>query len=270
MADRDARSFAPERQARILRALDGDGSVVSAQLAAQLGVSIDTVRRDLAELEVAGALRRVHGGAVRPPPTRARGASPTASSRTRPRRGSSPGLAVGLVGAGQVVALGGGTTTLLLARALPRDLEATVVTASPDVALALRDHPGIDVDLLGGRLHRVSQTVTGADTVEQVRALRLDLCVMSTCGLDPEAGVTMREREEALVVRAMLERSARAVVLASADKLGAAGAYVVAQAGDVDALVTDAPRRRLGAYEDLGIVLVTPDGPSLHAVAAGA
>src|SRR5215207_4079540 len=66
MADRDARSFALERQAAILRVLDDAGRVISAQVAERLGVSIDTVRRDLAELEVAGALRRVHGGAVPP------------------------------------------------------------------------------------------------------------------------------------------------------------------------------------------------------------
>src|SRR5919202_1255107 len=132
-----------------------------------------------------------------------------------------------------------GASTLLLAQALAPDLRATVVTASPDVALALREHAGIDVDLLGGRVDRVSQTVVGADTVAQVRALRPDACLVGACSVDPVAGVTLREREEADVVRALLERSARRILLASADKLGTASPYVVAPMDGIDVLVTD-------------------------------
>lgn len=269
MPDRDARHFAADRQAAILDVLDGEGRVVSAELAARLGVSIDTVRRDLDELEGAGALRRVHGGAVRPSP----GARRFADRQVHDDDAKAviAGLAVALVRRGEVVALGGGTTTLALARALPLDLEATVVTSSPAVALALSDHPRVDVDLLGGRLDRVSQTVAGAETIEQLQALRPDACVISTCGVDPGAGVTLREREEALVVRAMLERSGRAIVLASAAKLASAAPYVVAPAARVDVLVTDAPRTELGAYEALGISLLTPEAPAAQRpVALGA
>ena len=139
------------------------------------------------------------------------------------------------------MAFAGGTDVLRSRGACRADLEATVVTSSPDVALALRDHPGVEVDLLGGRLHRVSQTVTGPDTVAQLQALRPDACVVSGCGVDPDVGVTFRERDEAQVVRAMIERSARAIVLASAEKLGAVCPYVVAPATRIDVLVTDAP-----------------------------
>jgi DeoR/GlpR family transcriptional regulator of sugar metabolism len=269
MTDRDARSFAPERHEAILRLLEEDGRVVSAQVAARLGVSIDTLRRDLAELEGDGMLRRVHGGAVRP----AGGLPPLPRSfadraeQPLESRGVVADLAVPLVGAGEVVAVGGGTTTLHLARRLPRDLEATVVTTSPDVALALRDHHGIAVDVLGGRLDRVSQTLTGPDTIEQLRRLRPDAAFIGACAVDANAGVTLREREEALVVRAMVERAARVVVLASTDKLGTSGAYVVAAPTDVDVLVTDAPRDTLAPYADLGVALVTPDGHGGRAAA---
>jgi DeoR/GlpR family transcriptional regulator of sugar metabolism len=130
------------------------------------------------------------------------------------------------------------------------------------VALALREHPTVEVDLLGGRLHRPSQTVTGADTVAQLQALRPDACVLSACGLDPDAGVTFRERDEALVVRTMIERSARAIALASADKLGSVSPYVAAPAARLDTLVTDAPPAAVRAYERLGVAVVTPDAPA--------
>lgn len=259
------RAFPPARQAEILAALDAAGRVVSADVATRLGVSIDTVRRDLAELEALGALRRVRGGAVRPARAPRRLADRLALEE--PSTATVAGLAAGQVPRGGVVAFAGGTTVLLVAQRLPRDLEATVVTSSPDVALALRDHPTVDVDLLGGHLHRMSQTVTGAETVAQLQALRPDACVVSACGVDPGVGVTFRERDEALVVRTMIERSARAIVLASADKLGSVSPYVVAPAAGVDVLVTDAPRAAVAAYERLGIAVVTPEAPAVSAAA---
>jgi DeoR/GlpR family transcriptional regulator of sugar metabolism len=266
VSDGTARFFPPDRHAEILAALDASGRVVSADVAARLGVSIDTVRRDLAELEALGALRRVHGGAVRPAPGPRRFADRLA--REEASTAIVAELAAGLVPRDGVVVIAGGTTTLLLAQRLPRDVEATVVTSSPDVALALRDHPAVAVDLLGGHLHRMSQTVTGGDTIAQLQALCPDACVVSACGVDPDAGVTFRERDEALVVRAMIERSARAIVLASADKLGSVTPYVVAPAARVDVLVTDAPRAAVAAYERLGVTAVTPEAPAAVPAAA--
>lgn len=252
-------SFAPTRHDAIRRALATDGCVVSAELAQRLGVSMDTMRRDLAELEAAGHLQRVHGGAVPPAPGPRRFSDRLAANGA----GADPrdviaALAAPLVRPGSVAAIGGGTSALALARALPDDLEATVVTTSPDVALALRDHPGVTVDLLGGRLDRASSTVVGPETVAQVRALRPDVALVGACSADPAVGVTLREREEAHVVRAVLERSARRVLLASADKLGTAAPYVVADVADLDVLVTDAPRTALDPYTALGLEVVTP------------
>ena len=90
-----------------------------------------------------------------------------------------------------------------------------------------------------------------------MRRLRPDVCVMSPCGLDVSEGLTLREHEEAQVVTAMIERSRRAIVLASAAKLGAAGPYVVAPAARVSVLVTDAPEERLAPFRELGLEVVT-------------
>src|SRR3954469_16721227 len=167
-----------ERREVILRRLQTDGKVRAARLSEELGVSLDTIRRDLAELAAAGALRRVHGGALPPAPSRRAPPEPApAGARRRVHGGAlppaSPGpssfkerlpddvaskgaiaaAAVGLVRPGEVVALSGGTTILELARRLPDDFEATVVATSPDIAVALADHPRLTVDVVGGRLH---------------------------------------------------------------------------------------------------------------------
>src|SRR3954447_24453915 len=137
-----------ERREVILRRLQTDGKVRAARLSEELGVSLDTVRRDLAELAAAGALRRVHGGALPP------GSPGPSSFKERlpddtEAKGAIAAAAVRLVRPGDVMALTGGTTILEFARRLPDDLEATVVATSPDIAVALADHPRLTVDLIG-------------------------------------------------------------------------------------------------------------------------
>lgn len=246
--------LAPARHEAILGTLAHHGTVATAEVAERLGVSVDTVRRDLLELESSGRLRRVHGGAVRPAPGPRHFAERT--GRDAGGKAVVAALAAGLIPRGAVVAIGGGTTTLALARSLAPDLAATFVTASPDVALALRGLPEVDVVMLGGTLDRTSQTLVGPDTVAQVQTLRPDLCVVGACSIHPELGLTMREREEAQVMRALVERSRRVVALATAEKLGTAAPYVVSER--VDTLVSDAPAAALAGFARAGVELVRP------------
>lgn len=243
--------FAEERQAAIISRLEREGRVVSAVLAQELDVSIDSIRRDLQELEAAGALQRVHGGAVRP-----LAGSPRFVDRLEeqePGRETVARRAAALIADDQLVTIGGGTTAVALAGALRIDLRATILTSSLDVALALRRHEHVTVELLGGRVDRASQTITGAGAVEQLRTVRPDLCVVSPCWLELEQGVTLRDRGEADVMRAMIDRARRVMVIATAGKLGATGPYVVAETKRLDVLVTDAPADE---YAALGIEVV--------------
>jgi DeoR/GlpR family transcriptional regulator of sugar metabolism len=246
--------LAPSRHDAILGALADRGTVMTAELADRLGVSVDTVRRDLFELETAGQLRRVHGGAVRPAPGKRRFVD-------RAHEDTGGKAVVGALGAravqsGQVVAIGGGTTALELAHWFAPELNATVVTTSPDVAIALRDLPDVDVIVLGGRLDRTSQTVVGAETVAQIQTLRPDVLLVGACSIHPEFGLTMREREEAQVMRALAERSGKVVVLATAEKLGTAAPHVVSER--IDTIVSDASAAALAPYEQAGIEVVRP------------
>jgi DeoR/GlpR family transcriptional regulator of sugar metabolism len=232
------RALAPERREHLVRLLADEGRVVASEAAARLGVSLDTVRRDLDELAAAGALRRVHGGALPPSPSARRFVD--RRDRDVASKAAIADAARGLVGDDQVIVMGGGTSVLELARRLPESLHATVVTSAPDVAVALLDHAGLDVVVLGGPVHPETRTVVGAEAVDAVRAIRADLCLLGACSLHPDAGLTVLHREEAIVERAMLERAARVGVLAAAGKLGSAGPYVVGPIDAVHVLVTDA------------------------------
>lgn len=245
-----------ERRNLILERLERDGKVVAADLSAELAVSPDTVRRDLRDLAEAGQLRRVHGGAL----PAAVGARPYAVRREQaPAAKEAIAHATsGLLRHGQVILLDAGTTTLEVARRLPRDLDATVITNSPPIAVALAEHPAVQVTMLGGTLAKDAQAVVGAATVEALHSVRADLLVLGVCSLHPEVGITVMDLEESYVKRAMIENAAEVVAVSSADKLGSAGPYVVAPLEELTHLVTErsVPADKLADYRGRGIEVV--------------
>jgi DeoR/GlpR family transcriptional regulator of sugar metabolism len=252
-----------ERKARLLARLHRDGRLVASALSAELWVSEDTIRRDLRELAAEGLLRRVHGGALPITPA----AMLSAAERERAPSAEKQALAAAaarLVGPGQTVLLDGGSTNLLLARQLPRDLSATILTSSPAVALALAEHERLEVVLLGGRLLGRTGTTAGPEAVDAIRAVSADLCFLGVCSLDAATGISCAEREETFVKRAMIERSADVVAVATADKLGAVAPHLVAPIGELARLVTSeaASEERLAPYAAAGVELVRVPVPA--------
>jgi DeoR/GlpR family transcriptional regulator of sugar metabolism len=245
-----------ERRAIILDRLHTQGRVLAADLSAEFDVSSDTIRRDLRELDGLGLLRRVHGGAL----PRHGDASPFAArARRAPEaKASIARRAAACVSDGQVIVLDGGTTTLELARALREDLRASVITTSPPIALALAEHPGLEVTVIGGTLRRNALVTVGAAAVEALRVIRADVVFLGVCGLHPEIGVTTEDLEERHVKAAMIDGAAEVVALADHDKLGTAMPVVVAPMRAVTHLVTDADvdERALAPYRSLGIEVI--------------
>ncbi len=216
-----------------------DGRLVAKDLAAELGVSEDSVRRDLRELAAAGLCQRVYGGALPVSPGDRRLRRPRARGAGR-ARSASPPRPPGSSQPGSTVILDGGTTALAVVRALPLDLDATVVTHSPTVAAALVDHRDVEVFLLGGRLFKHSLVTCGAAAVEAAQAVTADVFLLGVTGVHHEAGLTTGDADEAAMKRALARRAADTYVLASAEKIGAASRFAVLPLTEVTAVVTDA------------------------------
>ena len=215
-----------QRKQLILGRLATHGQIVAGELALELGTSEDTIRRDLRELAQQGKLQRVHGGAL--PASAA-----TGDLRVRQQVSPDEKQALGRHGAqlikpGQVVMLDGGTTAIQVARQLPADLRATVITHSPNVAVELAAHRHVDIIVLGGRLFRHSMVNVGASVIEAAARFRADLFFLGVTGVHPEAGLSTGDAEEADVKRALHARAAETVVLASSEKLLSASAFVIA------------------------------------------
>lgn len=242
-----------QRKQLILDRLAREGQVVAKTLAAELQTSEDTIRRDLRELAQAGRLQRVHGGAL--PAAAAAG-----DMKVREQLSTQDKVELGRHGAsliqpGQVVILDGGTTALQVARHLDPNLRATIVTHSPTVAVAAATHPQVEILMLGGRLFRHSMVNVGAAVIAAASQLRADLYFMGVTGVHPEAGLTTGDAEEAAVKRALHERAAETIVLASAEKLLAASSFVVAPMNEMAALVVphETPARILKALRATGV-----------------
>ncbi|GAB5072047.1 DeoR/GlpR family DNA-binding transcription regulator [Citrobacter sedlakii] len=222
-----------QRKKLILDLLAAEGQVLSKSLSSRFAVSEDTIRRDLRELAAEGRLQRVHGGAL--PASSAVG---TFVERKTLKTDAKKRLAqkgATLISNGQVVIVDGGTTTTELIACLPDDLNITVVTHSPGIALGLVNHPLIEIILIGGRVYKHSIVTVGAAAVEGIRNIQADLFFMGATGIHPEVGLTTGDYEEACIKRAFSARAAETIVLASPEKINTASPFAI---GDVSLINT--------------------------------
>ncbi|MBN9189834.1 DeoR/GlpR family DNA-binding transcription regulator [Microbacterium sp.] len=228
--------LAAARKDLLLDRLRRDGRIVAKEMAAELGLSEDSIRRDLRELDEAGLAVRVYGGALPASPAVADYATRTTVATDSKRRIAA--AAVALIPPGATVILDGGTTTLAMVDALPRTFRGTIVTHSPTVAAALLDHEA-EVFLIGGRLFKHSAVSCGAAAVEAANRISADLFFLGVTGVHPTAGLTTGDADEAAMKRALASRAADSYVLASEEKIGAASRYGVLGLGEVTGIITD-------------------------------
>ena len=244
-----------QRKQYLMEVLRRDGRIVATALSAELGVSEETIRRDLREMAKEGLLQRVHGGAL--PASPAMGDFAARQQIAPIDKAAIGRAAAAMVQPGQVVFVDGGTTCAQLVRALPRTLRATVVTHSPSIAMELMDHPDIEVIMLGGRLFRHSIVGVGAATLEAIAQIRADTYFMGVTSLHPELGLSTGDFEEACVKRALCKAAADTIVLASSEKLATASPYRIVGLAEISGIVLPAqtPAEVLQPYRDQGIAL---------------
>jgi DeoR/GlpR family transcriptional regulator of sugar metabolism len=228
-----------QRRDLLLARLNADGRLVAKDLAAELGVTEDNIRRDLREMAAAGLCQRVYGGALPISPAAADYATRVAVATAGKQRVAA--VAAGLVRPGSTVIIDGGTTALAVTAALPPGLVATVVTHSPTVAAALVGHPAVDVFVLGGRLFKHSAVTCGAAAAEAAQGVAADLFLLGVTGVHDQAGLTTGDADEAAMKRVLASRAADTYVLASSEKIGAASPFTVLTLAEVSGIITDAP-----------------------------
>lgn len=225
------------RRPLILDRLRLDGRVRADALAAEHGVSVQTIRADLRELAAEGLATRVHGGAVLP--------SATANlDRAARRAQAAPGKATlaALLAAeipdGASVFLPVGTTAQAVATALCRHRDLVVATNDLAVARILSDTA--EVLLSGGHL-RADEGLTGPVAAATLDGFRADLAVIGCSGMGHDGAPLDYDLAEIAVARAALAGARRRVLAADATKWARTAPHRVCPLGGVDLVVTDAP-----------------------------
>ncbi|MBZ9881587.1 DeoR/GlpR family DNA-binding transcription regulator [Mesorhizobium sp. CA10] len=232
-----------KRHGEILRLLSEEGTITIASLAERLGVSLETVRRDVKPLADDGSVLKMHGAV---------GLSSMLGEAPFERRmrenAEAKRLIARMVAAtirdGEAIMLDTGTTTSFLARELLGHRRLTVVTNSSDIARTLATVNGNKVYMAGGELRSDSGAAFGISAIEFVSRFSVDHAVISIGAVDAAAGLTDYDLDEAEFARMVLSRGQRSLVVTDHSKFGRQGLVRVCGFDGFSELSTDQPPPR--------------------------
>jgi len=231
--------YADQRKNHILDRLLSNGRVDATEVAESLGVTGETIRKDLIALERQGILRRVHGGAV---PVQSLAFEPGVETRTEysteKTRIAQAALAH-LPNEGSVL-IDAGSTTAKLVEMFPGDRELTVYTNTIPLAISLLTRPRLRVFTLGGRLRNKTFAEVGDWAVRALAEINVDVAFLGTNGISMARGLTTPDPAEAAVKRLMLGCAAKRVLLADHSKFGVVKGTKHGDLDDIDVLISDA------------------------------
>lgn len=234
--------WTPERHDRIISLLHQRQRLTTDAFALELGVSKETVRRDLIELESNGKLKRMHGGAVPcglPAESLAEASYLERARLHKEEKRAIAHAAAALIEPGSACFIDAGSSTHALAQALLGNKGLHVITNSIDVAKTLTASPDIEVHLLGGTLQTDVPATSGESTVSEIARFHVDYAVISPTALSPEHGALDYAWHEASVARAMLAHARHNIMLANGKKLGQGSRVQICATAAIDSLVTD-------------------------------
>lgn len=232
--------LAPARRNIIRRLLQQDGAVRVSELASALGVSEETVRRDLEALERAGVAQRTYGGAVSTQPASPELPFARRQTERQEQKQKIARAALQLVRPGNNIGMDASTTVLHMALAWPEGLQATVLTNSMPTAMELAKHSDVTVVCPGGIVRQAAWSFVGPLAEQTIAAYHLDKVFMSCRGLSIERGPTESNELEVQVKRRLAQVADQVVILADSSKLDASGFVSIVPISAVHTVITDA------------------------------
>ena len=228
------------RQAAILKAVSLAGSCSVVELAARLGVSDETVRRDLKRMAADGLVRKVHGGVTLTDPL----GEPEFQQRLVTQAEAKKAIArtaAALVRNGDSLMLDTGSTTAYVARALRHHRDLLVVTNAADIARTLATRNGNRVYMAGGELRADDGAALGPTATAFVAQFRVRLAILSIGAIDAADGLMNYHLDEAEFSRVVMRRADRTIIVADRSKFGRRALVTLCPLTAVETLITDAP-----------------------------
>lgn len=233
--------YAAERQQVLAERLQAEGRVSVVDLAEELQVSSETIRRDLSVLERHGHAQRVHGGAVasRGLTTTVAGLAQRSTTNTDLKARIARAAADLLPPENGSIALDAGTTISHLVDQIPIDRALTIITHAIPIAAKLMAISSVDLHVLGGRVSGVTAAAVGQTMIDSLAGLHVDVCFLATDAATPERGLSTPDAEEAAAKRALVRSAHTVVALADSSKFSGEHVFSFATYDDLDVFVTD-------------------------------
>ncbi|MCB1359141.1 MAG: DeoR/GlpR transcriptional regulator [Maritimibacter sp.] len=228
------------RQSEILQIVRSEGQVTVDDLVERFGVAAQTIRRDLTELDDAGKLRRVHGGAMLPTSIANIGYEERRSLHSLEKQAIAA-LCAQDVPEGSSVFLNIGTSTEAVAHELLRHRDLMVVTNNMNVANILAANPDCRVVVTGGQLRRSDGGLVGTLTRHAISQFKVDLAVIGCSALDEDGDMLDFDIQEVSVSQTIIRQSRKVFLVADQSKFTRTAPARIASLSEVDALYTDRP-----------------------------
>jgi DeoR/GlpR family transcriptional regulator of sugar metabolism len=228
------------RYDRLIALIGARGHMRIDALAAELGVSTQTIRRDIRRLSGEGFLSRFHGGAAQPSSAINAALEQREVAHVAEKRAIAETIAARIPDRSTVF-LSSGTTIEYVARALDTRSDLRIVTTSLRAATLLYARRDFDVMVPGGRLRPQNCGIVGPSAEEFVRGFRADFMVMSVGAIDPDGTMLEFDLNEVAIMRIMMTNAKKVYVAADHTKFHASVSVKLATTGEIDALFTDAP-----------------------------
>lgn len=227
-----------ERHDHIRRKIQAEGKVTATQLADDMGVAVQTIRRDLRVLSGAGLLERVHGGAVLPSGVRnidygdRRALNREAKLRIARRTAR-------MIPDNASLFLNIGTTTEAVAHALQSHRNLMVLTNNLNVANILMSNPSSDVVVAGGSLRRSDGGLVGDLAAIAIDRFKVDFAVLGASAIDLSGDLLDFDPQEVRVSQQVIKAARAAIVVADSSKFSRKAPVKIASLAQVDHFVTD-------------------------------
>lgn len=244
-----------ERHKKILDEVSLRNRILLTDIAKQLDVSIDTVRRDVKDLDSNQLIKKVHGGAVSLgfiSNNKSTKVFDIEEKRIIAKK------ALKFVEPGAVIFIDGGTTCMELARLVPASMKITCFTLSLPIASEIVTKSNVDLIFIGGKVSKESHMSISFGAVKELSQIRFDYSFISTGYIDPNHGLSEFDWDVVQIKRAIVKSSNKPILLCASKKFNSQQKYKCVNVQDINTLVTELDNNdpRLDAFKNININVI--------------
>lgn len=244
-----------ERHQKILSEVALHSRILLTDIADDLNVSVDTIRRDVKELDKKQRIKKVHGGAIS---LGFVSHNPLTEVYSMTEKKCIAKKAVELIKDGAVILIDGGTTCMEFVRQIPLNIHITCFTLSLPVVFEIINKPNVEIIFIGGKIFKDGQMAIGASAINNLSQVRLDYSFIGTGYVDPIHGLTEFDWDIVQLKKAIIKASKKTVLLSISEKFNSQQRYKTADINAINTMITELDPKdpKLAAFQNLGISIL--------------